>query len=258
MALIIEIVESLIIDDVKYQLIKQRFSWKENLYKCVLVIQDLIKNTFIIIERFNMWIILEGVDGSGKTTAIEYLKNKFESEGKEVVVTKGIGSGLLGETLRELVVEQEYTDFDMNVLAFPLAIMDCIRQSVAALKEGKIVITDRLVSSYYAYSKETIIELDICEYLLNYALKLHKDTYVPLLGLLIDSNIDTCINRIKTREVNNSFDTLSKESLESIYTKLKFLNSGGVTVSNNGTLEDFKQNLDEVIYNATRNKPYGH
>ena len=51
-----------------------------------------------------MFVTFEGVDGSGKSTQVELLREALHAEGREVVLTREPGGTELGERARELVL----------------------------------------------------------------------------------------------------------------------------------------------------------
>src|SRR4051812_18423085 len=52
------------------------------------------------------FITLEGIDGAGKSTHLEWLAGRLRELGKEVVMTREPGGTALGEKLRELLLSQ--------------------------------------------------------------------------------------------------------------------------------------------------------
>ncbi|MBI4172951.1 MAG: thymidylate kinase, partial [Actinobacteria bacterium] len=51
-----------------------------------------------------MFVTLEGLDGSGKTTQVELLRERLEGEGHEVVAVREPGGTELGEGIRTLLL----------------------------------------------------------------------------------------------------------------------------------------------------------
>ena len=54
-----------------------------------------------------IFITFEGIDGSGKSTQIQYLKEYFSENGIEAVFTRDPGGTQLGEELRSLILHSE-------------------------------------------------------------------------------------------------------------------------------------------------------
>lgn len=187
--------------------------------------------------------MVEGLDGSGKTTAIEILKQYYESTGKRVAVTKGIGSGEIGKFLRTKIVEEVYTDRAMNTVAFPLAIMDCVHEVFELRNVNDVIITDRLIGSYYAYeeSKNMLVD-EFMHHIRRYIFTLMKEFPVQV---FIASDIQKCISRINARG-NKQFTDSGTESdfrntlwrFGEYYKKYEC-----IRVYNNSDLETFEQQL---------------
>ncbi len=52
------------------------------------------------------FITLEGIDGAGKSTHLQWMRERLEAAGHEVIVTREPGGTLLGERLREILLHQ--------------------------------------------------------------------------------------------------------------------------------------------------------
>src|SRR6184192_2251470 len=55
--------------------------------------------------RPGMFVTFEGVDGSGKSTQAELLRDSLAADGREVLLTREPGGTEVGEGIRELVLE---------------------------------------------------------------------------------------------------------------------------------------------------------
>lgn len=190
------------------------------------------------------WIVVEGLDGSGKTTAIEILKQYYESIGKNVAITKAIGSGEIGKFLRTKIVEEAYTDSSMNTVAFPLAIMDCISEVFELRNANDVIITDRFLGSYYAYeeSKNVVLVDELIQYVKRYIFTLIG--FQPV-QVFIDSDVQTCLARVYSRG-NMEFTDNGTES-DFMHTLFRFgeyyKKQEYIRVDNNSDLGTFQQQL---------------
>jgi dTMP kinase len=96
-------------------------------------------------------ITLEGVDGAGKSTHIEFIADRLRSLGKTVLVTREPGGTPLAEKLRELVLSEPMDAVAETLLVFA-ARADHVRRVLRpALEAGNWVICDRFTDATAAY-----------------------------------------------------------------------------------------------------------
>ena len=98
-------------------------------------------------------IVMEGVDGSGKSTQVELLAASLEKDGHEVVLTREPTSGPAGQRLQSYLLGPSRHLSPAEELHL---FMEDRREHVAqiikpSLERGKIVITDRYYYSTVAY-----------------------------------------------------------------------------------------------------------
>ena len=112
-----------------------------------------------------MFITLEGIEGSGKTTQISRLVELFEDRGIECVTTRQPGGTLIGENIRSILLDPANSGLaPLAELLLYLAdraqhIHELIRP---ALKEGKTVVCDRYFDAtlvYQGFARGLSIEL---------------------------------------------------------------------------------------------------
>lgn len=97
------------------------------------------------------FITLEGVDGAGKSTHLEFVANWLRQQGRKVVVTREPGGTPLGETLRELLLHRDM-DADTELLLMFAARQAHLTQLILpALARGTWVVSDRFTDASYAY-----------------------------------------------------------------------------------------------------------
>lgn len=100
-----------------------------------------------------MFITFEGIDGSGKSTQIRYLRNHLEGKGTEVEVFRDPGGPDVSEKVREILLNPNYeVDPVTELLLFSAARSQLVAENVLpALNAGAVVILDRFYDSTTAY-----------------------------------------------------------------------------------------------------------
>lgn len=101
-----------------------------------------------------MFITLEGPEGSGKTTAVDYATKKLEELGYNVIRTREPGGTPIAEQIRNVILDKTNTKMDPRTEALLYAAsrrQHLVEKVWPALEEGKIVICDRFLDSSLAY-----------------------------------------------------------------------------------------------------------
>ena len=153
----------------------------------------------------NYLITLEGVEGSGKSTLIQYLKEFIEGIGKKVIVTREPGGIEISEQIRSVILDTENTKMDGRTEALLYAAarrQHLVERIIPALKEGNVVLCDRFIDSslaYQGYARGLGIDevLSINEFAIG--------SFMPNLTLYLDLDPQIGLSRIrknKGREVN--------------------------------------------------------
>lgn len=110
-----------------------------------------------------MFVVLEGIDGSGTTTQAARLAQRLEERGARVHATREPSTGPIGRLLRQALtgsLEQDGApvalDFCTMALLFAADRMDHVRREIEpALARGEVVISDRYYLSSLIYQSET-------------------------------------------------------------------------------------------------------
>ena len=101
-----------------------------------------------------IFITFEGIDGCGKSTQCELLKNYLEDNNKDYIFVREPGGTVIGERIREILLDKKNTQMDprTELLLFEAARAQITDEVIKpALEEGKIVLCDRFFDSSSAY-----------------------------------------------------------------------------------------------------------
>jgi len=98
-----------------------------------------------------LFVTLEGVDGAGKSSHLDWLADWFRARGRVVHQTREPGGTPLGEQLREIVLHQAMHP-ETEALVMFAARREHIEQVIRpALAAGEVVISDRFTDASFAY-----------------------------------------------------------------------------------------------------------
>lgn len=101
-----------------------------------------------------LFISLEGPDGSGKSTQVEYLKEFFASRRIPCIFTREPEGTKIGEKLRRVILDKENNEMcDMTeALLYAASRAQHVQELIRpALKRGNVVVCDRFLDSSIAY-----------------------------------------------------------------------------------------------------------
>jgi dTMP kinase len=164
-----------------------------------------------------IFIVIEGLDGSGKTTQAALLAQKF-SKNHTVLLTAEPSRGKIGTFIREgCLYEDKRLPIEAEALLFAADRIEHMQNEVkSALDEGKLVICDRYVYSSLAYQGSTGLSLDWIKTINARALQ-------PDFSIFIDVPPERVLKRLKRKKsVMETLETQRK--VREVY--LKFVEKG--------------------------------
>ncbi|HDK02598.1 MAG TPA: dTMP kinase, partial [Gammaproteobacteria bacterium] len=99
-------------------------------------------------------ITVEGIEGVGKSTHLDFLRRSLEAHGITVTVTREPGGTPLGEGIRALLLDHRHDDMAQDaelLLLFAARAQHIARVIRPALAAGHWVLCDRFTDATYAY-----------------------------------------------------------------------------------------------------------
>jgi dTMP kinase len=199
------------------------------------------------------FITLEGVEGSGKSTIINFIKNSLETSGKKVVVTREPGGIDIAEQIRSVILDPKNTKMEGRTEALLYAAarrQHLVEKVVPSLNEGYIVLCDRFVDSSLAYQGYarglgisevfSINKFAIGDLMPDLTLYLDLD---PQIGLSrIAKNKEREINRLDLEEIN--FHVNVREGYEEV---MKMFPERMVRIDANQEVEEVMADINAVL-----------
>tara|TARA_Y100001935_G_scaffold253327_1_gene259272 strand:+ start:4050 stop:4667 length:618 start_codon:yes stop_codon:yes gene_type:complete len=177
-----------------------------------------------------VFITFEGIEGSGKSTQIQLLKDSLKKEGLSVEVLREPGTTQLGEKIRNVFLEKTNEKVDPMTEAFLLyASRKHLDQNFLQehLKNKSVVIADRYSDATIAYQCfGKGLDRDFVRYIHE-----KSDLLSPDLTFYMDITAEASKTRIDNREL----DRMESESID-FFNKVRL-----------GYLEIAKLNPDRII-----------
>lgn len=141
-------------------------------------------------------IFIEGLDGSGKSTQIELLKEFLEARGETVRVLREPGGSEYFEKLREVHYSELNRPAISDALLTGAGRAANIELTKACLEKGEWVLSDRAYPSTFAYQHAQGVEWETIVTINNLALEDFAYDY----KFLIDTSVEVASQRITKRQ----------------------------------------------------------
>lgn len=146
-----------------------------------------------------LFITFEGIDGAGKSTQINLLKEYFENKGVTVYTTREPGGTDIGNKIRQILLDKENTAMCgmAELLLYYADRAQHIKEFInPALESGACVICDRYYDSSYAYQLAGRgINTQILDMLNSIVVK----EYIPDVTFLLDIPLEQSDKRMSKR-----------------------------------------------------------
>lgn len=198
-----------------------------------------------------MFIALEGIDGSGKSTQIEMLADYLKNQGRDVYLTREPSDLSIGKTIRKYLTGELKADNRVIAALFVADRLEHILDDKEGLlkinADGRDIITDRYYFSSYAY-QSVDMPMDWIINANSEAAKLLK----PDATIFIDITPELAMERINTnREETELFENAerlkaTRDKYFEAFDKLKE-SENVIIVDGSGTLEEVHSRIVEAV-----------
>jgi dTMP kinase len=151
----------------------------------------------------NMFIVLEGIDGCGKSTHAKMLARWLQSRGYEVLLTAEPTKGKIGKMIRKVLSGDVSLEPAALALLFAADRVEHVKEIQAALDASKIVVCERYYHSNIAYQGAQGVDRQ-------WLLKINEFAPKPDLVFLLDLDPKAGAQRTDTNEIFENEDFLSR------------------------------------------------
>ena len=165
-------------------------------------------------------ISFEGSEGSGKSTQVTRIAERFEGAGYDVLVTREPGGTDIGEQIRHILMhatESEHMTPEAELLLFAASRAQLVREVIQpALEAGKIILCDRFLDSTTVYQG---VGRKIAAEPVHLINTFAVGDLIPDVTVVVDIPTDLGLERVKQR-ANDLPDRMEQENI-TFYNKVR-------------------------------------
>ena len=148
------------------------------------------------------FITLEGIEGAGKSTMVNFIEDFLIKSGHDVIKTREPGGTKIGEVLLKNENNNLTADAEL-LLMFAARAQHMSKVITPALSSGKTILCDRFIDASYAYQGGG---RGIDTSRINLLEKWMQSNLTPDLTLLFDLNVSVGMARTKKRSKADRFE----------------------------------------------------
>jgi len=198
------------------------------------------------LKKRGVFICIEGLDASGKTTHARRLVRNLRRRGFDAVYTTEPSLGEIGRFVRKQVLQRKRrVPSVMEALLFAVDRVDHVEKGIKpALEEGKIVVSDRYVYSSLAYQGAAGLDLKWIE-------EINRLALPPDLAIYMDVPPEVVVKRMKRKKsVMENLET--QRRVRDIY--MKFVENGRlVPINGNREKDEVAKDILAVVLDFLKN-----
>ena len=197
------------------------------------------------------FITIEGIDGAGKSTHLEFIQNCLNKKNIQNKLTREPGGTEIGEKLRQLLLHDDMHVGTETMMMFAARHEHLVTVIQPALQSNISIICDRFTDASYAYQhggksidKSFIQSLE----------KLVHPNLTPDLTFLFDLDPDTAHSRISSERNLDKFEKQSStffNGVRKVYLELAEAHPRFHVIDSSQTIDQIQQviskKLDELV-----------
>ena len=197
-------------------------------------------------KKKGVFICIEGLDASGKTTHARKLVRNLRRRGLDALYTTEPSSGEIGKFIRTHILQRKRrVPSVVEALLFAVDRVDHMEKEIKpALEEGKIVVSDRYVYSSLAYQGAAGLDLKWIQ-------EINRLALPPDLAIYIDVPPEIVVKRIRRKKsVMERLET--QRRVREVY--MKFVENGRlVPINGNRAKDEVSRDILAVILDFLKN-----
>ena len=194
-------------------------------------------------------IVFEGIEGSGKTTLINYISNYFHKNNIKFLRIREPGGNENSEIIRKIILSKK-NDFNTftDLLLYLAARSENIEKTIKKNYQKKIILLDRFTDSTIAYQH---YGMDISKSLIENLNKIILNGIKPQIVFLNIVNMQNLSKRLNSRKNKNRYDFFKAKFYKKVqngFLKISKNKSNYVIIdSNKNLVENKKVVLNKIL-----------
>ncbi|HIA91735.1 TPA: dTMP kinase [Candidatus Saccharibacteria bacterium] len=193
-----------------------------------------------------MIIELEGLDGAGKTTQVELLRNRLENSGYPAQVLRSPGGSGYGEAIRPIHLSDIERPPETDLLVVAGLLSANIAQAKFNAQNEIVTIFDRGLSSFYAYQGASGVNKQTIDTVLQVIGADPSGPNAPNVHIILDVDWQIGMQRISGRKL----DAWEKRGAE-FFTRVRELYRetpyGETIINANQTVEEVHEQIWQTV-----------
>ena len=189
-----------------------------------------------------LFVVFEGIDGTGKSTQLHLLAEKLRQLGYAVVATREPTDGPYGRKIRELFVDRGAASREEELDLFIADRDQHVKEVITpGLADGCVVICDRYYLSTIAYQGANGMDPDVI-------MKKNEDFPVPDLAIILEMEPTQGIKRIR-KQRNEDPNTFEEEAnLRKVADIFAHMQQGYIErINGSDSIEDVQRHVFEAV-----------
>ena len=184
------------------------------------------------------FIVIEGIDGSGKSTQAELLNNNLIDRGEKSVISPEPSSGIIGNLIRQTLKKRVFFTTNKKLFDEQMAYLfaadrhDHLYNDIDGvyklIDDGFYVISTRYYFSSLAYNCQTPEQFSFIS-------KLNHQFPPPDMTIYLDIPVEVSLNRTKDRSLKEIYETKEKLTIVKANYEKIFSNYSGLLLIIDGT-----------------------
>lgn len=199
------------------------------------------------------FIVLEGIDGSGKSTHRNTVVDLLKQAGYSVVVTREPGGTPVAEKLRGILKEEALKSNTQVLVAFAARNEHLNSLILPNLAQGNAIVCDRFTESSYAYQGADGADLSLIQTLEDHVQKGFKPDAILYFDVPLEVAAKRRIGRDSAgQEISDQFDNRGEAyfaKVEQNYKDRMANQNNYIIINNNQSIQKVSEELKEKINN---------